>query len=109
MTPQPYIDTEHNGDALPSELHADCLLCGHHDEWGAITLRLAWFREPARITAIPRCLDIDACMARVKANGESWPLLERVEQPGAPRQQPLEPPAGESADVQPKEAPDEWV
>jgi hypothetical protein len=113
MTPQPYIDTEHNGE-LPVDVEgraltpkaASCLLCGLEATSEEVWLKPAWWREAGpdgrTITTIPRCRQSDDCKARVLAAGESWPLLERGEQPGAK-------PA--PADVQPKEAPDDdaWI
>jgi hypothetical protein len=98
--PQPYFDTERDVDVQVTpespRLQTDCLICGHHDEFGTITLRLAWWRSPEKITAIPRCLDLESCRLRVAANGEPWPLLEPGEKPGEkpavpPRKRPTEP------------------
>jgi hypothetical protein len=108
MAPQPYFDTEREAGSTP-EVHADCLLCGHHDEWGAITFRLAYFADPPLFSALPRCVDIEACRSRVQAAGESWPLLERGEQPGVRRPQPTDTPLGQHDVPKPKEAPDEWI
>jgi hypothetical protein len=69
------------------------MLCGWHDEFGGIAMRLAWYREggpETAIVALPRCLDVEACRSRVAANGETWPLLERGEEPGS-RPAPLPP------------------
>jgi hypothetical protein len=100
----PYIDTDPDMPEPAREkpaphIHPDCLICGHHDEFGSITLRVAWFREPEKIISLPRCLDVEACRSRVAAAGEAWPLLEHGEQPSSakpPRADPLPP----------KEAPD---
>lgn len=71
---------------------ASCLLCGLEATAAEVWLKPAWWREPGadgkRITTIPRCLDVDACRARVLAAGEAWPLLERGEQPDAKREPP---------------------
>ncbi len=108
--PQPYIDTEHNGAVRvdPSASRpATCLLCGLEATSEEVWLKPAWWREAGpdgrTITTIPRCRQSDECRARVLVAGESWPLLERGEQP-------TEPPAPAQADVQPKEAPDDsWI
>lgn len=65
---------------------AECLLCGRQDD-SEVRVRVAWYREPLfdpdglslTIVSIPRCLDVDACKARVLAAGKTWPLLERGE------------------------------
>jgi hypothetical protein len=74
-------------ETLPDRPKADCLLCLRHDDSGSIRVRVAWYREPLfdpdglslTIVSIPRCLDVDACKARVLAAGKTWPLLERGE------------------------------
>jgi hypothetical protein len=106
---QPYFDTEPD---LPVDVEgrvrpparATCLLCGFEATNAEIWLKPAWWREPGPdgkfVTTLPRCLDTEACRARVTANGEPWLLLERGEQPDRPRRpdpprhhqpQPLEP------------------
>jgi hypothetical protein len=123
--PQPYFDTERD---LPVDVEGRgpqpvaCLLCGFEATTAEIWLKPAWWREPGadgkRITTIPRCLDVDACRARVLAAGEAWPLLERGEQPDAKRESPpsrdwtpLPEPDMPVPDVEPpKEAPDDdWI
>lgn len=69
MSPQPYVDIEPNGN-----VQAHCAICGDST---VVTLRLAWYRGDELPKAIPRCLDVEACRARVA----EWPLLERGESP----------------------------
>jgi hypothetical protein len=101
--PQPYFDTERD---LPVDVEGrvpqppSCLLCGFEATTAEVWLKPAWWREPGadgkRITTIPRCLDVEACRARVLAAGEAWPLLERGEDPDAKRElfqrRPAQPP-----------------
>lgn len=90
-----------------------CLLCGLEATSAEVWLMPAWWREPGPdgryITTIPRCRETDACRARVLAVGESWPLLERGEQPGRRPAGPMEAPAVPLPVVQ--EAPDDdaWI
>jgi hypothetical protein len=85
MTRPPYWDTEPNGQepepSVELRLQTDCAICGHHDEFGTITLRLAWYRADQAPKAVARCLDVTACRSRVAAKRERWPLLERGEIP----------------------------
>lgn len=53
-----------------------CLICG--DSESVRTSLVAW-REPVggrTFEAIPRCVDHDACQARVHEQGDTWPLWE---------------------------------
>lgn len=66
-------------------LPATCLLCGFEATTSDIWLMPAWWRESVdgqEVTTVPRCRQTEDCRARVAANGETWPLLERGEQPG---------------------------
>jgi hypothetical protein len=55
-----------------------CSLCGWTDKrdlrYGLVHWRDA---EPGMAYAnVPRCSDVTACRARVRSNGETWPLVE---------------------------------
>ena len=130
--PQPYFDTERD---LPVDVEgrtprpASCLLCGLEATTAEIWLKPAWWRAPGsdgkRITTIPRCLDVEACRARVLAAGEAWPLLERGEQPEDSERinrryladleriylgpTATEPAASAASDVEPPKEEDEWI
>ena len=115
---QPYWNTDRELPVAPEP--RTCLLCGFEATSELIWLRPAWWREAIEgrwITTIPRCLDIDACRARVAALGEPWPLLEAGEEPGRQRlskppadysnpipTQPIDPPLPTPPDAEPEEA-----
>jgi hypothetical protein len=100
---QPYFDTEPDVDVpLELRLQTDCGICGHHDEFGTITLRLAWYRDDSAPKAVARCLNVEACRSRVKGR---WPLLERGESPGSPG--PMQPSETPQPDGQPEK--DDWI
>ena len=55
----------------------DCLLCGISGP--QVRPRLIEWAEPIgneRFTVIPACVDSDECRARVKQQGEPWPLVD---------------------------------
>lgn len=96
--PEPDVDVP-----VELRLQTDCAICGHHDEFGTIAIALAWYRDAAAPVAVARCLDVEACRARVKGR---WPLLERGEAPGSPG--PMQPPETTQPDGQEAER-DDWI
>jgi hypothetical protein len=84
MSPQPYIDGDRADIVRPGEATpATCALCGLTASTFTIRERPAFWRLPQvdaagkhqAITAVLRCLDVDACRTRVLAVGGEWPLL----------------------------------
>ena len=55
-----------------------CLICGIEGPQVRIALVEWKDPEPDRFSAIPRCTDVDGCRLRVAAEGEQWPLVEKV-------------------------------
>ena len=57
-------------------MNLDCLLCGISGPQVRPVL-VEWLEpNPTRFSVIPRCTDRAECRARVKAEGEPWPLAE---------------------------------
>lgn len=62
-----------------------CALCGHTDKRD-LRYALVHWREAdpgMQYAHVPRCTNVEACRARVQANGESWPLVESKQDRGA--------------------------
>lgn len=57
-----------------------CVLCGNTDHRDLRVALVHWRDgEPGMAYEhVPRCIDHDACRARVAANGELWPLVETM-------------------------------
>jgi hypothetical protein len=95
---------------LELRLQTDCAICGLHDEFGTITLRLAWYRDKPAPDAVARCLDVRACRARVAEAAKPWPLLERGETPHNPGWTPeADRPMESHETTQPDEVSDDWI
>ena len=55
-----------------------CLICGIEGPQVRIALVEWKDPEPERFSAIPRCTDVEGCRSRCAAEGETWPLVEKV-------------------------------
>lgn len=51
-----------------------CFLCGVTSD--QVRPGLACYREDGRFDHVDRCIDHQACRARVEANGNHWPLID---------------------------------
>lgn len=54
-----------------------CVLCGH--EARDVSVGLVAWQKPVgreRFSAVPRCIQLDACRKRVEANGDAWEVRE---------------------------------